>query len=43
MAAPTFYQQDGPTIAQAVDELKSLEADLGDAFGRFEALEEYAD
>ncbi len=43
MAAPAFYQQDGPTIAQAVEQLKSLEADLAEAFGRWEALEKYAD
>jgi ATP-binding cassette subfamily F protein uup len=39
MADPAFYQQDGDVIAGTKEQLEKLEAELGEAFERWEALE----
>jgi ATP-binding cassette subfamily F protein uup len=39
MASPTFYQQDSAQIAQASNRLKELEAELAEAYQRWEELE----
>ncbi len=39
MADPSFYQQDGPQIAQATAELKALDDELAAAYRRWEELE----
>jgi len=39
MASPTFYQQDSAQIAQASNRLKELEAELAQAYRRWEELE----
>ena len=39
MASPDFYQQDSAEIAQAVERLKDIEAELAGAFQRWEELE----
>ncbi|MBC8114238.1 MAG: ATP-binding cassette domain-containing protein, partial [Candidatus Saccharimonas sp.] len=39
MAAPSFYQQDGATIAQARQRLEALQQELAVAFDRWQTLE----
>ena len=39
MAAPSFYQQDGATIAQARQRLEALQQELALAFDRWQSLE----
>ena len=39
MAAPSFYQQDGTTIAQARERLEALRQELAVAFDRWQTLE----
>ncbi|MGM0594090.1 MAG: ATP-binding cassette ATPase Uup [Pseudomonadota bacterium] len=39
MADPGFYQQDGATIAETKEKLDTLEAEMAEAFERWEALE----
>ncbi|MEK6257909.1 MAG: ATP-binding cassette domain-containing protein [Planctomycetota bacterium] len=39
MAAPSFYQQDGATIAQARQRLEALQQELAVAFDRWQSLE----
>jgi len=40
MADPAFYRQDGGGISAAKDRLVAIEADLEDAYGRWELLED---
>jgi ATP-binding cassette subfamily F protein uup len=41
MALPTFYQQENDKIAQASNRLKELEAELAQAYQRWEELEQH--
>ncbi len=42
MAAPTFYRQDGATIARTKARLEAVEAELAITFDRWERLESFA-
>jgi ATP-binding cassette subfamily F protein uup len=39
MGDPPFYQKDGHAVAAARDRLKAVEAELAEAYARWETLE----
>ncbi|MET0092879.1 MAG: hypothetical protein ABW120_05065 [Sedimenticola sp.] len=43
MADPAFYQQDGEVIAEAKAGMEAVEAELSEAFERWESLEALQD